>query len=254
MIRLSSEIGLPIYAVNSTRKTELRPSSPDAVNQFLQKVRSTGLPVRHEGQGRLVFAMDATASREPLWDRACHIQGQMFEQTAALGGLEIQLAYYRGYGEFKAMPWAADAQILLKTMTAIRCAAGHTQIAKVLKHVLVQARGGQRKINALVFVGDSVEEDPDTLTRHAGELGMLGIPVFVFQDGANQSAEKTFVQIAKLTRGAYCRFDGSSAAQLRDLLCAVAVYAAGGQKALSDHGRQQGGEALKLIQQLDKKG
>ncbi|MBT5188616.1 MAG: VWA domain-containing protein, partial [Proteobacteria bacterium] len=110
--------------MNSTRKTELRPSSPDAVNQFLQKVRSTGLPVRHEGQGRLVFAMDATASREPLWDRACHIQGQMFEQTAALGGLEIQLAYYRGYGEFKAMPWAADAQILLKTMTAIRCAAG----------------------------------------------------------------------------------------------------------------------------------
>ena len=89
MIRLSFEIGLPIYAVNSTRKTELRPSSPDAVNQFLQKVRSTGLPARHEGQGRLVFAMDATASREPLWDRACHIQGQMFEQTAALGGLEI---------------------------------------------------------------------------------------------------------------------------------------------------------------------
>ena len=237
--------------MSASRKTDLRPSSQDDVNRFLQNVRATAPLARREGRGRLIFAMDATASREPLWDRACHIQGQMFEQTAALGGLEIQLAYYRGYGEFDAAPWASEADVLLKRMTAIRCAAGHTQIAKVLKHALLQARKGGGTVNALVFVGDCVEEDPDTLTALAGELGMLGGPVFVFQDGAEPSAEKTFTQIARLSRGAYCRFDASSAAQLRDLLCAVAVYAAGGRKALTNHSRQSGGEALKLLAQLD---
>ena len=50
-----------------------------------------------EGRARLIFAMDATASREPTWDRACQVQGQMFLETAALGGLEVQLVYYRGF-------------------------------------------------------------------------------------------------------------------------------------------------------------
>jgi hypothetical protein len=53
-----------------------------------------------------------------------------------------------------------------------------------------------------------------------------------------------------LTRGAHCRFDAASAGQLRDLLCAVAVYAAGGSKALRELGRSHGGEALRLTRQL----
>ena len=198
--------------------------------------------------------MDATASREPLWDRACHIQAQMFEATAAMGGIEIQLAYYRGYGEFKAAPWAAEAEVLQNRMTSIRCAAGQTQIARVLKHALGQARSAQSSVSALVFIGDCMEEDPDQLAKLAGELGILDVPTFLFQDGADPTAAKTFSHIAKLTRGAHCRFDGNSAAQLRDLLCAVAVYAAGGRKALADHGRHHGGEVLRLIAQLDSRG
>lgn len=198
--------------------------------------------------------MDATASREPLWDRACHIQAQMFEATAAMGGIEIQLAYYRGYGEFKAAPWAAEAEVLQNRMTSIRCAAGQTQIARVLKHALGQAQSTQSSVSALVFVGDCMEEDPDQLAKLAGELGILDVPMFLFQDGADPTAAKTFSHIAKLTRGAHCRFDGNSAAQLRDLLCAVAVYAAGGRKALADHGRNHGGEVLRLIAQLDSRG
>ena len=198
--------------------------------------------------------MDATASREPLWDRACHIQAQMFEATATMGGIEIQLAYYRGYGEFKAAPWAAEAKVLQNRMTSIRCAAGQTQIARVLKHALGQARSAQSSVSALVFVGDCMEEDPDQLAKLAGELGILDVPMFLFQDGADPTAAKTFSHIAKLTRGAHCRFDGNSAAQLRDLLCAVAVYAAGGRKALADHGRHHGGEVLRLIAQLDSRG
>ena len=240
--------------MTSSKKNVLRPSSQEDVNRFLQQVRSTALPVRRDHRARLIFGMDATASREPLWDRACHIQAQMFEATATMGGIEIQLAYYRGYGEFKAAPWAAEAEVLQNRMTSIRCAAGQTQIARVLKHALGQARSAQSSVSALVFVGDCMEEDPDQLAKLAGELGILDVPMFLFQDGADPTAAKTFSHIAKLTRGAHCRFDGNSAAQLRDLLCAVAVYAAGGRKALADHGRHHGGEVLRLIAQLDSRG
>ncbi|MFL2551520.1 MAG: VWA domain-containing protein [Arenicellales bacterium] len=240
--------------MTSSKKNVLRPSSQKDVNRFLQQVRSTALPVRRDHRARLIFGMDATASREPLWDRACHIQAQMFEATATMGGIEIQLAYYRGYGEFKAAPWAAEAEVLQNRMTSIRCAAGQTQIARVLKHALGQARSAQSSVSALVFVGDCMEEDPDQLAKLAGELGILDVPMFLFQDGADPTAAKTFSHIAKLTRGAHCRFDGNSAAQLRDLLCAVAVYAAGGRKALADHGRHHGGEVLRLIAQLDSRG
>ncbi|MBM3512010.1 MAG: VWA domain-containing protein, partial [Alphaproteobacteria bacterium] len=60
-------------------------SSRAEVDAFLKKVAQT-VPVAAGGRGRLMFALDATASREPTWDRACQIQGQMFAETAALGG------------------------------------------------------------------------------------------------------------------------------------------------------------------------
>jgi hypothetical protein len=237
-----------VYVVTSSPKNPLRQSNPETVDSFLQQVRARA-PLAPQGdRGRLMFALDATASREPLWDRACHIQAQMFEQTAALGGLDIQLAYYRGYGEFKAAPWTSRTNELLSVMTAIRCGAGQTQIARVLQHTIKQATHGQ--VNALVFVGDCVEEDPDILARLAGQLGILAVPVFLFQDGSDPAATKTFAHIAQLTRGAHCRFDAASAAQLRDLLCAVAVYAAGGLKALREFGHSRGGEALRLTRQL----
>ena len=47
------------------------------VEAFLKKVALTARPVKTAGRGRLIFAMDATASREPTWDRACHIQAEM---------------------------------------------------------------------------------------------------------------------------------------------------------------------------------
>ena len=70
----------------------------------------TPAPTPAGERGRLIFAMDATASREPTWDHACHIQGEMFRETQALGGLEIQLIYYRGFGECKASPWVARSE------------------------------------------------------------------------------------------------------------------------------------------------
>ncbi len=200
------------------------------------------------GRGRLMFAMDATASREPTWDRACQIQGQMFTETAALGGLEIQMAYYRGFGEFEFTPWITNSIDLVKRMTGVFCLGGQTQIAKVLRHAINETN--RKKVNALVFVGDCVEEDVDHLCALAGELGMRGVPVFLFQEGDEPVATRSFKQIAKLSKGAHCRFDSSSAKQLRDLLSAVAVYAAGGRKALENYSHKAGGEVRLLVQQV----
>ena len=102
------------------------------VDAFLEKAKLMSAGIKPGGRGRLMFAMDATASREPTWDMAARIQGEMFEATQALGGLEIQLAFYRGFGEFKASQWTADEKALLGQMTAVLCLAGETQIGKVL--------------------------------------------------------------------------------------------------------------------------
>ena len=155
-------------------------SSRAEVDAFLQQVKSRSIVKPDKQRGRLLFAMDATASREPMWDRACHIQGQMFEETAALGGLDVQLAYYRGFMEFAAIPWASSGRDLLSHMTSIHCAAGQTQIAKVIQHGIVET--GKASIQALIFVGDAMEEDPAVLNRLAGQLGILGVPIFMFQD------------------------------------------------------------------------
>ncbi len=221
------------------------------VDSFLAKVAASPPPAKRAGErGRLIFAMDATASREPTWDAASHIQGQMFEETAALGGLDVKLVYYRGFKQFFKTPWVGNAKDLLSTMTEVTCSAGMTQIERVLEHAIDEARKG--KVNALVFVGDCMEEDIDRLCGRAGELGLLGVPAFMFHEGTDLAAERAFKQIAHLTRGAYCHFDAASAQALRELLAAVAVFAAGGRKALEDFGKRRGGMALQLTHQISK--
>jgi hypothetical protein len=174
----------------------------------------------------------------------------MFRETAALGGLDVQLAFYRGFGEFEASAWFDRADDLLKKMAAVTCLGGKTQIGKVLKHALAESK--RQKINAVVFVGDCMEEAIDALCHRAGELGLLGVPVFIFHEGRDREAADAFRQIARLSHGACCPFDANSAQQLRELLSAVAVYAAGGRLALEDYSRRAGGATLLLAQQIAK--
>jgi hypothetical protein len=228
--------GVPGEAAASDKKRE--------VEAFLQKVAALPAAAPARRRGRLIFALDATASRQPTWDQACRLQGEMFEATAALGGLDIQLMFYRGFAECKASRWLGDAPALHKAMRAVACVGGQTQIARVLGHAIAEARA--QPINALVFIGDAMEENVDELCGMAGQLGLLNVPVFVFHEGHDPQAERSFRDIAKLTRGAYCPFDGSSAEQLRQLLGAVASFAAGGRAALTAFGKRTGGAALLL--------
>ncbi len=230
-------------AKTETGEVARKPSSRAEVDQFLEQVR--GLQPVASGRGRLIFAMDATMSRQPSWDLALALQSDMFQAVKAVGGLDVQLVYFRGFNECQASKWVGDPEALARLMRQVHCEGGHTQIRKVLSHARQETE--KRKVNALVYVGDCMEEDIDQLSQLAGELGMIGVPVFLFQEGHDARAERAFKEIARLSRGAYCRFDAGSSRQLRELLTAVAVYATGGRKALET---SKSDAAVRLLQQL----
>lgn len=195
--------------------------------------------------GRLVFALDATMSRQPTWDRALQIQASMFDAVAKAGSLSVQLVYFRGFGECRASKWVMNSTALRDLMTGIDCRGGQTQIAKVLSHA--NKENGAKKVDALVYIGDAMEENPDRLAHLAGELGLKGTRVFVFQEGSDRATEQTFREIARLSGDAWFRLGRDSARELAELLGAIAVYASGGRQALEAHGKR--GSTL-LIEQM----
>ncbi len=221
-------------------------STSDEIASFVAKARAMS-PHAAGSRGRLIFALDATMSRQPTWDMACALQADMFREAAALGSLDIRLVYYRGFNECRASGWISDSAHLAKLMSSIDCRGGNTQIGKVLSEVRREAVASG--VRAVVFVGDAMEEQVDELCAKAGELGMLKVPVFMFQEGHDATAEQAFREIARLTGGAWCRFDPGAAAQLRELLRAAAAYAAGGREALLRLAKSTGG-AAKLLGQM----
>ena len=223
-------------------------SAHSEIDAFLSKVKTLASATGPGRRGRLIFALDATMSRQPLWDTACQLQADMFREAAAIGGLDIQLVYYRGLGECRASHWVSNAGRLAGLMEQIDCRGGHTQIGKIIAHATRETQ--RNKVQALVFVGDAMEEKLDDLCRAAGALGLLGVPAFMFQEGDDPVAEQAFREIARLTRGAYCRFDKGAAHQLAELLRAVAAYAAGGLRALADLSARRQLGAAKLLEQM----
>jgi hypothetical protein len=220
-------------------------SSSDEIAAFVAKARAM-TPFATGARGRLVFALDATMSRQPTWDMACALQADMFREAEAVGRLDIRLVYYRGFNECRASGWISSAAELARLMSKIDCRGGNTQIGRVLSEARREAVASG--VRAVVFVGDAMEEQVDDLCAKAGELGMLHVPVFAFQEGADPVAEAALKEIARLSGGAWCRFDPGAAAQLRELLRAAAAYAAGGREALQRLAKAGGGAALLLGQ------
>jgi hypothetical protein len=207
------------------------------VAALLEKARAS--------RGRLIFAVDRTASRE---------------EAAKIGGLDVQLVHYGG-DEMRHSPWLTDARELVRLMSKVRCMAGATQIAHVLQHV--RAEHAREKVDAAVFIGDACEERPQIL--YAAAAG-LGVPLFCFQEGdgpvvlldrygapaaafdaPSQSVETVFRELARLTNGAYAQFNASAAAKLAELLAAVVAFAIGGLNAL---GNLRSDSARKLLEQM----
>jgi len=223
-------------------------STSDEVSAFLDAVKEMPLATGSSERGKLILALDATASRQAAWNQAMTLTGDMFTQARGIGMLDIQLVYYRGYDECRSSRWLSSADQLVAMMHKVSCMAGRTQIKRVLKHSLAETR--EAPVQAMVFIGDCVEEDVDELGNLAGQAKLLNLPLFIFQEGHDRSASLAFAQLAKLSGGAHCSFDQSSARQLGDLLNAVAVYAAGGRQALQRLANDNSGQASLLLKQL----
>ena len=230
--------------MSDLRKTPMAPSGETDVSAFLKAVNDLA-PADAKAQGRLIFAMDATMSRQPTWDRAVSLQGQMFLSTRKAGQLQVQLVYFRGFNECRASKFVEDPETLANLMTKVDCRGGNTQISRVLSHAKAEAAKGP--VKALIFVGDACEEGIDGLCQQAGEIGLLGVPLFMFQEGNDATAATAFKQIAKLTRGAYYKLDDKAPQVLAELLGAVAAYATGGRVALESRTDQA---ARALLQQM----
>ncbi len=216
-------------------------SSDKDLQAFLKKAKQS----RPAAAGRLVFALDATMSRQPTWDLACSVQAGMFTAVQRVGGLAVQLIYFRGFGECRASKWVSTAAGLTDLMIRIDCRGGQTQIGKVLSHTLRE--NANRRVGALVYVGDAMEENVDRLCQMAGQLGLQATPAFLFQEGGDPVAEAAFREISRLSGGAYMRFGADSAVKLAELLQAVALFAAGGRNALVADGSRPAQLLLKQM-------
>lgn len=224
-------------------KLPSRRSSSQEIDSFLKKSRD--ITCFTDKQARLLFCIDATASRQPTWDQASHLQQEMFLATSRATSLSVQLCYFRGFGEFFASPWLGDSEHLARIMGGVHCEGGQTQIERLLRHALAEQR--KSPVRALVFIGDALEENANTLCQLAGQCGILKLPLFMFQEGVDSTVKQNFQRMARLSGGAYAHFDSYSARTLAALLGAVASYAAGGSMALEKHG---GDSAKLLLKQL----
>lgn len=227
-------------------KLPVERSSREEIDAFL--ATAARVPALAQVRGRLIFAIDATMSRQPTWDRAAEIQTGMFDVAQSIGGLAVQLVYFRGRGEFEASAWTTTPSALAARMNGIACRSGFTQLRRVLDHAAHEAK--RTRVGALVYVGDCFEEHAPGIARAAAALALRGVPAFMFHEGDDPTAAATFREVARLTKGVYARFDAGAAAQLRDLLRAAAVYAAGGGIALRDYGDRVGGEVLRLARRM----
>lgn len=213
-------------------------SDASDVQAFLQKAKALSAGrAPGTGRGRVILALDATMSRQPTWDLACTLQAEMFDAVGRTDRLEVQLVYFRGMGECRASRFVNDTAHLKELMTKIDCRGGHTQIGKVLTSAIKAT--AEQKVNALVYIGDAMEEEIDDLAAKAGRLGLSGVPVFLFQEGHDPTAERAFKEIARLTKGAWFRFDRQAASTLARLLSAIAIYASGGYAALEARGKAE---------------
>jgi hypothetical protein len=220
--------------------------SSSRIDAFVEAAKRVPAP-GSGSRGRLIFALDATMSRQATWDLAQSLQGRMFEAAAGVGGLDVQLVYFRGMGECRASRFVSGGQGLAALMSGISVSGGTTQLRKVLVHARDEAKAA--KVGALVFVGDAMEEGLDEVLQVAGELALAGVKAFLFQEGADPIARRAFQEIARLTGGAYGSFDAGSAARLEALLRAAAAYAAGGRRALEALARRDA-HARPLLEQM----
>ena len=224
-------------------RAEAQPSNRDALVQAL----------RSDTRPRLLFSMDATASREPSWDIAKEITQAMF--AAVPGALEVALAYHGGGALREVTPFASNARVFLDKVHQVACVAGPTALNEVLEAAL-----DLQGLKALIYIGDFFEEDAGEAKALATQLKLKGVPCFMFHEAARAGegldpylgeARDVFGMIAQLTGGVLLPFDATAPDKVQELLEAIAMYAVGGIKLLEQQARQLPAAKL-LLEQLNR--
>lgn len=172
--------------------------------------------VSEASRGRLVFAMDATASREQTWSKAIVEQARML---SAVKGVQVQLVYF-GADSCRHSPWMSDSTKLARMMETVRCRAGITQLGRVFDHLFSENQ--KHPVASMMFVGDAFEE---SLAKVAVQAHHIGVPCFMFQEGNDVTVENAYMEIADASGGAYARFGNRK--EMGDLMTLVGQYAAG---------------------------
>ncbi len=242
----------PSTPAKGNRRVAPRTESPGtesrSLDAFIDAAHKAPVPAVRDSH-RLIFALDATASRQPTWDMACSLHTELFNEAERLGNLAIQLCYYRGHNEFRASRWATTPATLRDQMLAVSCLGGATQITRLMQHAAEQA--AEHPLRAVIFIGDCFEENEADLVATAGQLALRNVPVLIFQEGHNPVAQRAFAALARTTRGALLPFAPGSIGQLGELLGAAVQFAVGGREALERHAQRSGGNAAQeLLRQI----
>jgi hypothetical protein len=187
---------------------------------------------------KLLFSMDATASRQPSWDVAQEITLSMFDVMP--GGLKIALAYHSG-GHLKAVTdFRADAAYFKDQIAGVQCEAGLTALCEIL-----ESASEIPALSSLIYIGDCFEERLDTASRLAQKLKTNGVRCFMFLEGDDGEAREAFNTIAEITGGAVFPFEQQSLVRVKEKLDAIAAFSAGGMKLLKENqGRLPGAREL----------
>jgi hypothetical protein len=155
-------------------------------------------------RARVIYAVDATASREAGWTIARDLQAKMFIAAGAAGILTLQLVYFQG-AVCRASRWATSGEELARWMGTVQGEAGLTQIERVLQHALREHE--KAPVQAVTFVGDAMEENIDKLGALADELGAAGVPVHTFLEGSDAVARNAFRLLSLKTGGTFSAFN-----------------------------------------------
>ena len=191
------------------------------------------------GRPRMVFAFDATASREAAWDAARQTTDAIFR--ALPGQLDVALAVHGGDRLHTFTAFLPDPAALRDKAASIRCEAGQTCLVDVLDRTR-----GSADVRVCLYIGDVFEEDEGAAYAAADALRLRGCRVIVLQDGDDPRSARVFGEIARRTQGALLPFDADAIGKIRELLEAVSVLAVGGVRLLETKKRTLPGATLLL--------
>jgi hypothetical protein len=229
-------------SVTTTRSTALdkiraaRPAKPQAGTQ------AAPVPARRP---RLVFAVDATASRQATWDSAKQITDRMFD--AIPGALDVALAVHGADQVHTWTEFGADVARFRAQAAAVRCESGHTRLCELMQRTL--DAGG---VKVMSYIGDAFEESPDEAFALADRCKLRGIKLVILADQADAPTLRVFRELADRTGGALLDFRSGELDLMGEVLGAVAALAIGGRKLLES--KRTAGARLLLSHLSDQDG